>query len=31
MKDADADFVTIMAPDRTRWTHPRDEELAQTV
>ena len=29
MKDADADFVTIMAPDRTRWTHPRDEELGK--
>jgi two-component system, CitB family, sensor kinase len=29
MEDADADFVTIMAPDRTRWTHPRDEELGK--
>jgi sensor histidine kinase regulating citrate/malate metabolism len=29
MKDADADFVTIMAPDRTRWTHPRNEELGK--
>ncbi|MDF9751675.1 sensor histidine kinase [Arthrobacter sp. ES3-54] len=29
IKDADADFVTIMAPDRTRWTHPRDEELGK--
>ncbi len=27
MQDADADFITIMAPDRTRWTHPRNEEL----
>ena len=27
MNDAEADFITIMAPDRTRWTHPRDEEL----
>ncbi|MET4096501.1 sensor histidine kinase [Arthrobacter sp. UYCu712] len=27
MQDADADFITIMAPDRTRWTHPRAEEL----
>ena len=27
--DADADFITIMAPDRTRWTHPRDEELGK--
>lgn len=29
MEDADADFITIMAPDRTRWTHPRREELGQ--
>ncbi|WP_445156209.1 sensor histidine kinase [Arthrobacter sp. Hor0625] len=29
MKDARADFITIMAPDRTRWTHPRDEELGK--
>ena len=29
MGDADADFITIMAPDRTRWTHPRDEELGK--
>ncbi|GIU57168.1 sensor histidine kinase [Arthrobacter sp. NicSoilC12] len=29
MSDADADFITIMAPDRTRWTHPRDEELGK--
>lgn len=28
-EDADADFITIMAPDRTRWTHPRDEELGK--
>ncbi|WP_427132739.1 sensor histidine kinase [Pseudarthrobacter sp. S9] len=27
--DAGADFITIMAPDRTRWTHPRDEELGK--
>lgn len=27
--DADADFITIMAPDRTRWTHPREEELGK--
>ncbi|NUT71784.1 ATP-binding protein [Pseudarthrobacter sp. C4D7] len=26
---ANIDFVTIMAPDRTRWTHPRDEELGK--
>ncbi|KRE60731.1 histidine kinase [Arthrobacter sp. Soil736] len=29
MNDADADFITIMAPDRTRWTHPRNEEIGQ--
>ncbi|MEV7606206.1 sensor histidine kinase [Paenarthrobacter sp. NPDC089322] len=29
MQDADADFITIMAPDRTRWTHPRAEELGK--
>ncbi len=29
MADADADFVTVMAPDRTRWTHPREEELGR--
>lgn len=29
MASADADFVTIMAPDRTRWTHPREEELGR--
>ena len=29
MDDADADFITIMAPDRTRWTHPRSEELGK--
>ena len=29
MNDADADFITIMAPDRTRWTHPRNEELGK--
>ncbi|WP_346926685.1 sensor histidine kinase [uncultured Arthrobacter sp.] len=29
MADADADFITIMAPDRTRWTHPRQEELGK--
>ena len=28
-EDAEADFITIMAPDRTRWTHPRDEELGK--
>ena len=27
--EADVDFVTIMAPDRTRWTHPRDEEFGR--
>lgn len=29
MADADADFVTIMAPDRTRWTHPSEEEIGK--
>lgn len=29
MRDARADFITIMAPDRTRWTHPRTEELGK--
>ena len=28
-EDAEADFITIMAPDRTRWTHPRVEELGK--
>lgn len=27
MDNADADFITIMAPDRTRWTHPLHEEI----
>jgi sensor histidine kinase regulating citrate/malate metabolism len=29
MAGSGADFVTIMAPDRTRWTHPRTEELGR--
>src|SRR5215218_2192846 len=29
MAGSGADFVTIMAPDRTRWTHPRSEELGR--
>ncbi|KUM41045.1 sensor histidine kinase [Arthrobacter sp. EpRS71] len=29
MDHADADFITIMAPNRTRWTHPRAEELGK--
>ncbi|WP_332762743.1 sensor histidine kinase [Pseudarthrobacter sp.] len=29
MAGSGADFLTIMAPDRTRWTHPRDEELGR--
>ncbi|QCB98193.1 sensor histidine kinase [Arthrobacter sp. PAMC25564] len=29
MEDSKADFITIMAPDRTRWTHPRNEELGK--
>ena len=27
--DAGADFITIMAPDRTRWTHPNKEEIGK--
>ncbi len=29
MDSAGAEFLTIMAPDRTRWTHPRSEELGK--
>jgi sensor histidine kinase regulating citrate/malate metabolism len=29
MAGSGADFITIMAPDRTRWTHPRDEEIGR--
>lgn len=29
MDGAGIDFLTIMAPDRTRWTHPRSEELGR--
>ncbi|MFD5278922.1 ATP-binding protein [Pseudarthrobacter sp. NPDC058362] len=29
MASAPADFITIMAPDRTRWTHPRTQEIGQ--
>ncbi|HYH77001.1 MAG TPA: sensor histidine kinase [Arthrobacter sp.] len=29
MAGSGADFVTIMAPDRTRWTHPRNEEIGR--
>ncbi|MFE5839566.1 ATP-binding protein [Arthrobacter sp. NPDC056493] len=29
MADSGADFITIMAPDRTRWTHPLDQELGR--
>jgi len=29
MAGSGADFITIMAPDRTRWTHPRDEEIGK--
>jgi sensor histidine kinase regulating citrate/malate metabolism len=29
MAGSGADFVTSMAPDRTRWTHPRNEELGR--
>jgi two-component system, CitB family, sensor kinase len=27
--DAGADFITIMAPDRTRWTHPNPAQLGK--
>ncbi|TFB48966.1 sensor histidine kinase [Cryobacterium tagatosivorans] len=27
--DADLDFITIMHPDRTRWTHPTASEIGQ--
>jgi two-component system CitB family sensor kinase len=29
MDGAEIDFLTIMAPDRTRWTHPRSEDLGR--
>lgn len=29
MQDAGVDFITIMAPDRTRFTHPDPEELGR--
>ncbi|MCA4132818.1 sensor histidine kinase [Arthrobacter sp. M4] len=29
MADAQADFITIMAPDRTRWTHPNPDEIGK--
>jgi two-component system CitB family sensor kinase len=29
MSRAGPDFVTIMAPDRTRWTHPNGEEIGK--
>ena len=29
MAGSGADFVTIMAPDRTRWTHPNVEEIGK--
>ncbi len=29
MADARVDFVTIMAPDRTRWTHPDPAEIGR--
>lgn len=28
-RDAALDFITIMAPDRTRWTHPNPAELGR--
>jgi len=29
MEDAGLDFITIMAPDRTRWTHPTETEIGK--
>lgn len=29
MGDAKVDFITIMAPDRTRWTHPNPAEIGK--
>ncbi|HKU31448.1 MAG TPA: ATP-binding protein [Arthrobacter sp.] len=29
MTNAHADFITIMAPDRTRWTHANPEEIGK--
>lgn len=29
MAGSGTDFITIMAPDRTRWTHPRGEEIGR--
>ena len=29
MAGSGVDFITIMAPDRTRWTHPRSEEIGK--
>ena len=29
MRETDTDFVTIMAPDRTRFTHPDPEEIGK--
>ena len=28
-KDAGLDFITVMAPDRTRWTHPTASEIGK--
>ena len=28
-RDAGLDFITIMAPDRTRWTHPTSREIGK--
>lgn len=28
-RDAGLDFITIMHPDRTRWTHPTDSEIGK--
>lgn len=29
MSDAGADFITIMSPDRTRWTHANPDEIGK--
>ncbi|WP_045073440.1 sensor histidine kinase [Psychromicrobium lacuslunae] len=29
LAETKVDFITIMAPDRTRWTHPRPEEIGK--
>lgn len=29
LQETKVDFITIMAPDRTRWTHPNPEEIGK--